>query len=182
MPRVKPGVEKKKPGPKPGTGGGPRIPLPEDVYNQVQTMGALGLTRKMIALILNMSEDTLARRLAEDPELVRRLETGQALAGAEVATCLYNLATGKIKMIEPDGTKVYLTPPNLGAIIWYEKTRGGRSERFKDRDEDDVPLGEAPRIPLATLQAAVKAAEEAQKNGKRFKFGKRAIAQQEEQV
>lgn len=155
--------------------GRPRKELPGDdltlanAYQQIETMAGYGLTRKMMALILGVSLDTLSRRTLEDPELLRRLERGEALAGAQVAQCLYELATGQITVLSDDPkAKVYKVPPNLGAIIWYEKTRGGRSERFKV--EDDRPgEGGLPRIPLTTLRAAVKEAQAAEPGVLRFR-------------
>jgi hypothetical protein len=173
----------RRPGRPPGSG---RKELPGDgvtianAYDQLETMAGLGLTRKMMALILGVSQDTLTRREAEDPELLRRLERGEAMAGAEIAQCLWNLATGKIRMVEPAAGKrperVYELAPNLGAIIWYEKTRGGRSERFKVEDETQRRPGDLPAIPLETLREATRAAEAAVRDGKVLKFRKRREA------
>jgi hypothetical protein len=168
----------RRPGRPPGSG---RKELPGDgvtianAYDQLETMAGLGLTRKMMALILGVSHDTLTRREAEDPELLRRLERGEALAGAQVAQCLWDLATGKIRLTDEKG-RVYELAPNLGAIIWFEKTRGGRSERFKVEDETQRRPGDLPAIPLETLREATRAAEAAVRDGKVLKFRKRREA------
>lgn len=137
--------------------GRPRKELPgddatiADAYDQLETMAGYGLTRKMMASILGVSHDTLQRRVAEDGELLRRLEKGEALAAAQVAQNVYELATGKI-VVQDEKGRIYKLPPNLGACIWFEKTRGARSERFKIEDERE----DLQQIPLSTLRQAVR--------------------------
>jgi hypothetical protein len=80
---------------------------------EVERLAGLGLTNAEICLSLGISETTLYTRKRDSAEFADAIKRGQAKAAADVANALYLKATGG----------------DLGAIVWYEKTRGGRSDK-----------------------------------------------------
>lgn len=80
---------------------------------QVEQLAAHGLTQAEICLCLGISEKTLERRKAELSVLSDAIKSGKAKAAREVANVLYTMAKEK----------------DLGAIIWWEKTRRGLSDK-----------------------------------------------------
>lgn len=174
----------------PKKNGRPRKELPGDgatianAYDQLETMAGLGLSEEKMALILNVSADTLTRRMNEDPELLRRLKRGRATAEANVAEARYNEAIGvkdideQTKLVRryPSGQPVYLVRPNMTAVIWCDKILFGHRERVAVEDETPERPGQLPQVPLPTLRAAVAAAELAQKSGRVLPFSKRKEA------
>lgn len=89
----------------------PRIQI--DI-TRVQELAGRGLTRAEIAAVLGISETTLYNRRRESEEFDAAIKSGKAIAAQEVANALYQKA-----IVEKD----------LGAIIWYEKTRRGLSDK-----------------------------------------------------
>lgn len=108
--------------------GRPRIDIDAD---RVAELAGRGLSQAEICLCLGISEDTLSRRKADTAVLADAIKRGRAKAAEEVANKLYALATGG----------------DLGAIIWFEKTRRGLSDRVQQQTTqtnielnwDDVP-------------------------------------------
>lgn len=97
---------------------GKKIPI--DI-SKVEEYAAQGLSQAEICLCLGISEDTLTRRKADSADVAEAIKRGKAKAASEVANVLYLKAT-----VEKD----------LGAIVWWEKTRRGLS----DRVQQDITL------------------------------------------
>ena len=103
----------------------PRIEL--DI-SKIEELAAQGLTQTEICLVLGIGENTLLRRKAESEVLADAIKRGKAKAASAISNVLY------WKAMEGD----------LGAIVWYEKTRRGLSD--KQTIEHSGPKGGA--IPL----------------------------------
>jgi transcriptional regulator with XRE-family HTH domain len=99
----------------------PRPKLEIDI-SRVEELAAQGLTREEIALCLGVSETTLYNRRRESEVFDAAIKSGKAKAASEIANKLYQLARGG----------------DLGAIIWYEKTRRGLSDRMQQQITVDV--------------------------------------------
>lgn len=92
----------------------------------------MGLNREEIAACLGISVTTLFARKRESEVFDAAIKDGRAQAAQQVANALYTKA-----VVEKD----------LGAIIWYEKTRRGLSDKIQqtttqtniDLNWDDVP-------------------------------------------
>lgn len=84
--------------------------------SRVEELAAQGLTQVEICLCLGISEDTLTRRKHDLADLAAAINRGRAKAASEVANVLYLKAT---------------KDKDLGAIIWWEKTRRGLSDRVQ---------------------------------------------------
>lgn len=95
----------------------PRIEI--DI-SRVEEYAAQGLSQAEICLCLGISESTLYRRKADLEVLTEAIKSGRAKAASEIANTLYQMARSK----------------DLGAIIWWEKTRRGLS----DRVQQDITL------------------------------------------
>jgi hypothetical protein len=89
-------------------------------------LAGLGMTRPQIADIIGCSEDTLRSHFE------RALRVGDSEAKAKVAQALFVAATGWMKQ-DPVSGKMSGEPGTgaMSAIIWYEKTRAGRSDSVK---------------------------------------------------
>ena len=88
----------------------PRIEI--DI-SRVEELAAQGLTQEEIALCLGISERTLRNHKTIDADIAAAIKSGKAKAASEVANRLYLMAKGG----------------DLGAIVWYEKTRRGLSDK-----------------------------------------------------
>ena len=88
----------------------PRIEL--DI-SRVEELAAQGLSQAEICLVLGISEDTLSRRKHDTAAIADAIKRGRAKAASEISNTLYLMAKGG----------------DLGAIVWYEKTRRGLSDR-----------------------------------------------------
>jgi transcriptional regulator with XRE-family HTH domain len=95
--------------------------------SRVEEYAAQGLTQAEICLCLGISENTLYRRKADMEVLADAIKRGKAKAASEVANVLYLKAT---------------KDKDLGAIIWYEKTRRGLSDRTSTEitGKDGAPI------------------------------------------
>jgi len=71
------------------------------------------LTQAEICLVIGVSENTLLRRKAELEVLADAIKRGKAKAASEISNVLYQMAK----------------KGDLGAVIWYEKTRRGLSDK-----------------------------------------------------
>jgi len=89
----------------------PRIDI--DI-SKVEEYAAQGLTQAEICLCLGISETTLYARKNESAVFEDAIKSGRAKAASAVANVLYLKAT-----VEKD----------LGAIVWWEKTRRGLSDK-----------------------------------------------------
>lgn len=81
--------------------------------SQVEIYAAQGLSQAEICLCLGISEDTLSRRKADTAVIADAIKRGKARAASEISNKLYQMAKGG----------------DLGAIVWYEKTRRGLSDK-----------------------------------------------------
>lgn len=103
----------------------------------VEEAAAEGLSHEEVAARLGISRSTLERRAAENEAFDAAIKRGRARANAEVTNQLFK----KVKR------------GDLGAIIWWEKTRKGYSDRVAsevsgpDRGPVElvVDIGSAPR-------------------------------------
>ena len=113
----------------------PRITIDID---EVERLAGQGLTQAEICLCLGVSERTLYNRKRESAEFAEAMKRGKARAGSEVANKLYEMAKAG----------------DLGAIVWWEKTRRGLSDRIQqhvtatvytvDIDSSDSTTDESP--------------------------------------
>lgn len=92
---------------------------------EVERLAGLGLSEEQIALSVGVCRDTITRRKREDPAFHAAIKRGKAKTATDIANALYN------KAMTGDTT----------AIIWYEKTRCGFSD--KQRVEHAGPDGNA---------------------------------------
>lgn len=90
----------------------PKPKLQIDI-SKVEIYAAQGLTLAEICLCLGISESTLYSRKRESEVFADAIKRGKAKAASEISNKLY--------MMAKDG--------DLGAIIWYEKTRRGLSDK-----------------------------------------------------
>ncbi len=81
--------------------------------SRVEELAAQGLSQAEICLCIGISESTLYRRKTDMEVLTEAIKRGKAKAASEIANTLYRLARGG----------------DLGAIVWYEKTRRGLSDK-----------------------------------------------------
>ena len=99
--------------------GRPRIQIDT---SQIEVYAAQGLSQAEICLCLGISEDTLSRRKADSASIADAIKRGKARAASEIADKLYQMAKNK----------------DLGAIIWWEKTRRGLSDKTTTVVEQEV--------------------------------------------
>ena len=88
----------------------PRIEL--DI-SRIEELAAQGLSQAEICLVLGISESTLYRRKIDLEVLTEAIKSGRAKAASEISNTLYQMAKGG----------------DLGAIVWYEKTRRGLTDK-----------------------------------------------------
>lgn len=86
--------------------------------SELERLAGLGLTQDEICAQLGFSVDTLENRVKESSDFSDAIKRGKAQAAETVSNKLMELCRRG----------------NLGAIIWYEKTRRGLSDRFEVRD------------------------------------------------
>lgn len=114
--------------------------------SKVEELAAQGLSQAEICLCLGISEDTLSRRKADTAAIADAIKSGKAKAASEISNTLYRMARGG----------------DLGAIVWYEKTRRGLSDKtttvvaqeidyILDRLRDNLPPDEYARA-LAAIR------------------------------
>lgn len=88
----------------------PRIEL--DI-SRIEELAAQGLTQAEICLCLGISEKTLERRKVDMSVVADAIKSGRAKAASEISNTLYRMARGG----------------DLGAIVWWEKTRRGLTDK-----------------------------------------------------
>jgi hypothetical protein len=79
---------------------------------KIEEMAGQGLTEQEICLCIGISRTTLYRRKRDAAAVAEAIERGKAKAHAVVANALFELCKER----------------NLGAIVWFEKSRCGMSE------------------------------------------------------
>lgn len=102
-------------------GGRPKIEITERDKQQIEIMAGLGMTLDKIALILDISPRTLDKWVA-DPAVNALYKKGKAKAEATISQSLFEKAKGG----------------DLPSIVWYEKTRCGRSDRAEVKHTGDA--------------------------------------------
>ena len=100
---------------------------------EVERLGGLGLSEKQISEALGIGYRTLNRLKSDDEKFQEALAKGKSKAIAKVSNWLYELCAEK----------------NLGAIIWYEKTRSGFSDHLTLSGDAENPLMVASRDSIA---------------------------------
>jgi hypothetical protein len=88
----------------------PRIEI--DI-SRVEELAAQGLSQAEICLCIGIGETTLYSRKRENEVFEEAIKRGKAKAASEIANTLYMMAKRG----------------DLGAIVWYEKTRRGLSDK-----------------------------------------------------
>lgn len=81
--------------------------------DRIEYLAGLGLTEAEICSSLGISEDTLGNRKKESTDFSEAIKRGKAKAAQQVSNALFD------KAMQGDTT----------AIIWYEKTRRGMTDR-----------------------------------------------------
>jgi len=104
--------------------------------SRVEELAAQGLSQAEICLVIGISEDTLTRRKQDTAVIADAIKRGKAKAASEVANTLYLMAKGG----------------DLGAIVWYEKTRRGLSD--KQAIEHSGPEGKPIPVRFFNYDAA----------------------------
>jgi phage-related minor tail protein len=107
----------------------PRKEITAEHLEQVQILAGYGLTEAQIAHVIGVSPATFRRRKEDEEQVLSALEKGQAVAQSVIAQALYNKAKAG----------------DLGAIVWWEKTRAGRHETTTTRIEGAMPTTTADR-------------------------------------
>lgn len=110
--------------------------------DKVAELAGRGLTQGEIAACLGVSLRTIEGRKAQVAEFADAIERGKASAAREVSNKLFELCKRG----------------NLGAIVWFEKTRRGLSDRLAvevDWREEAKRDGIKPEALSATFEAMV---------------------------
>lgn len=87
---------------------------------EVERLAGLGLTQEEIACSLGIAASTFYNHKAESGEIGDAIKRGKASAAQEVSNQLFQRCKNG----------------DLGAIIWYEKTRRGLSDKVSVKIED----------------------------------------------
>lgn len=83
--------------------------------SRVEELAAQGLSQAEICLVIGIGESTLYSRKKESEVFAEAIKSGKAKAASEISNVLYQMAKRG----------------DLGAIVWYEKTRRGLSDRIQ---------------------------------------------------
>jgi hypothetical protein len=103
--------------------GRPAFVASAEQRKQVETMAGYGIPEDDIALVLGIDPKTLRKHFRVE------LDTGHVKANTRVAESLYLQAVGAPAQYDAEGKLLRSEQPRiLGAGIWWEKTRSGRSE------------------------------------------------------
>jgi hypothetical protein len=100
-----------------------RKPIPIDLA-EVERLAGLGLSEQQICLAMGFSDETLRHRKRDSLAFLEALQRGKACTLAQVSNWLYELCAEK----------------NLGALIWFEKTRAGFTERVTLEGNEAKPI------------------------------------------
>lgn len=98
-----------------------RKPIEIDL-GEVERLAGLGLTDTEICASLSISDETLRTRRRDSLAFLEAIKRGKAIAGGKVANKLFEQCLRG----------------NVGAIVWYEKTRRGL------REATDITSGGKP--------------------------------------
>lgn len=183
-----------------GEGGGRQMRVfSREETDRVVALTGYGLSQRQVAAVMRVSEDTMTEIKARQPEVARALENGVAIAAAQVGQTLYQKAMGYSvmrpkrdaqgkPMTDAEGRiieeRVYIREPDLGAAIWWEKTRLGYADprQLRHADAQGRPLPEMPatvriyelpqngrqeRLPMPDLETPAPTTNGRSGNGKR---------------
>jgi hypothetical protein len=100
-----------------------RKPIPIDLA-EVERLAGLGLSEAQICSCIGISTDTLLNRKRQSAVFSEALKRGRDRTLAQVSNWLYELCAEK----------------NLGAIVWFEKTRAGFTERVTLEGNEAKPI------------------------------------------
>lgn len=92
--------------------------------SRVEELAAQGLSQAEICLVLGISEDTLTRRKMDSAVIAEAIKSGKAKAASVIANTLFLMAKGG----------------DLGAIVWYEKTRRGLTDKVQQEHSGGVTI------------------------------------------
>jgi hypothetical protein len=95
--------------------GRPAIDVTDEHIRQIEKLAGYGMTEASIAWIIGMCPKTFYAKKQADERVGTALEKGKADAEDKIGEALYT------KAINGD----------LGAIVWWEKTRANRYERSR---------------------------------------------------
>lgn len=98
----------------------PRIAITPDHLRQIEQLAGYGLTEAAIAHVIGVDPRTFRRRKDDEDAVVSALEKGKSKAEGIIGQALFNKAKNG----------------DLGAIVWWEKTRGGRVDSSQVRHAD----------------------------------------------
>lgn len=104
---------------------------------RVEELAGQGLSQAEICLMLDISESTLYRRKLDLEVLTEAIKRGKASAASEVANKLFTMAKSG----------------DLGAIVWWEKTRRGLSDKTTHVISDDIDWSQVPDDVLEAYRA-----------------------------
>ncbi|MFA5187083.1 MAG: hypothetical protein WC551_11425 [Patescibacteria group bacterium] len=90
----------------------PWIPTAEEIQ-RIEALASSGMTNQEICLALGIGRGSFYPRKSEIPEIDAAIKSGKAKANGMVHSAL-------MKKVQAG---------DLGAIVWYEKTRRGMSDR-----------------------------------------------------
>lgn len=93
----------------------PKIEITEDNLRQIEVLAGYGMTEAAIANVLGISERTFRTNKNTEEVVLAALEKGKAKAASIIGQALFEKAK----------------KGDLGAIVWWEKTRAGRTERVR---------------------------------------------------
>src|SRR4051812_47236813 len=99
----------------------PRIEL--DIL-RIEELAAQGLTQAEICLVIGISESLLYKSKAENTVLGDAIKRGKAKAASEISNTLYRMAQSG----------------DLGAIVWYEKTRRGLTDKVQQEHSGGLTI------------------------------------------
>jgi DNA-binding transcriptional regulator YiaG len=105
----------------PGKPGRPALEITARDIRQIEQFAGYGMTRGEIAHLIGITKRQLTR-WQEKPEVLTAIERGRAKSLSVVGKKLFEMAR--------DG--------DTTAIIWFEKTRGRRSDRIQVVNEDEA--------------------------------------------
>jgi hypothetical protein len=100
-----------------------RKPIVIDL-DEVERLAGLGLSEAQICDCIGISNDTLTLRKKQYPQFTEALKRGKSRTLSQVSNWLYELCAEK----------------NLGALIWYEKTRAGFTEKLTLEGNQEKPI------------------------------------------
>lgn len=102
----------------------PRKDISDDQLLEIERMAGYGLSEAQIAHCLGMAPNTFARNKRMHERVLEAIQKGKANAEKAVGGRLFD------KALQGD----------LGAIVWWEKTRADRRETIKQEVKSEVTV------------------------------------------